>query len=362
MTELKKTPLYEKHLALGAKMAPFGGWFMPIQYNGIIEEHNWTRSSASLFDICHMGEFLIEGDAVATGLDRVVTQNLTDMKDRKCHYGFMLNASGGVLDDIIVYKLGKDKWMLVVNAATRNSDFGHIKENLKIKEALSDISDRTAKLDIQGPLSREILSKKIDKRIKELDYYTSGNFDILGEENIISRTGYTGELGYELYISNEKVAELWDRLLEDKRLKPAGLGARDTLRLEAGLPLYGQDVNSDKTPFQIGAQGFVDLEKNFIGKEAILKKKNEKQMVLSYFKADSRRSPRHDYKVLNSGKEIGVVTSGSFSPSLERGIGMGYIESSLNKIGARVILKNGKTEIPAEIVDKPFYKNGTARN
>lgn len=360
--ELKSTPLLQEHKSLGSKFGPFGGWLMPIQYAGIISEHNWTRRWASVFDICHMGEFIIHGDAAQSDLSRMVTANLDDMDCASCHYTLMLNEEGGIIDDLIVYKIEEDKWMLVVNAATTDKDLAHIKKHLSGHTKLEDLSQSLGKLDLQGPLSREILTSLIGPVISSLKYYRFGRFCVLGEENIISRTGYTGELGYELYLSAERIKDLWQLLLKDDRVAPAGLGARDTLRLEMGYSLYGQDISEDITPQEANLGGLLDFSKDFIGKEALLRKQEKgigKKLI--YFMADSRRPPRHNYKIYAGDKEIGTVTSGSFSPSLSCGIGMGYAENGYGQIGSKIILKGEKAQISATITDKPFYKNGTAK-
>lgn len=361
-TRLKTTPLLEMHKALNAKLAPFGGWLMPIQYTGIIAEHNWTRASCSLFDICHMGEFIFHGDCDKTNLQRIVTFDLAGMDCGKCHYGFMLNENGGIVDDLIVYRLEREKWMLVVNAATADNDELHIRKYLSGDFELENASSQTGKLDLQGPLSRDILINLIDSKIGGLEYYRFGLFSVLGSESIVSRTGYTGELGYELYVDTKKVGELWDILLKDDRIKPAGLGARDTLRLEIGYPLYGQDIDKDITPYEAGLMYFVDLNKNFIGKDALIKqKKNGINKKLISFILDSRRSPRHNDKIYIDNKEAGIVTSGSFSPSLSAGIGMGYISNNSSSAGLKIIIKGERGEMNATICDKPFYKKGTVK-
>lgn len=362
MDNLKATPLLDEHKNLGARLAPFGGWLMPIQYDGIIVEHNWTRAAASLFDICHMGEFIISGRPLESGLDRIVTINLEKMESGTCRYGFMLNENGGVIDDVIVYRLGSDKWMLVVNASTKDNDFAHVEHNLSQDAALEDVSDKIGKLDLQGPMTQEILRNYIGDTALELKYYSFRYFSREGGSNIISRTGYTGELGFELYVDRDKVVDLWKELLHDERIRPAGLGARDTLRLEMGYPLYGQDIDERITPLEAGFEKYLDFNKDFIGRDALIKEKTtgiEKR--LAYFLTDSRRSPRHNYKIMTDSKEIGVVTSGTFSPSLSRGIAMGYIERRYNKEGQLVVLSSGKAEINAIITDKPFYKQGSAR-
>jgi len=330
---------------------------MPISYSSIVEEHNWTRSACSLFDICHMGEFVIKGDLDKTGLSKIITVNLKDMIPGKCRYGFMLNEAGGVVDDLVVYRIDRAEWMLVVNAATTDKDQAHIKKNLLDKRCFKNISDITAKLDLQGPASGEVLKKIAGKGIGKLSYYTFGTFNILGERSIISRTGYTGELGYEIYISTDKVCDLWHIILDDKRVKPAGLGARDTLRLEMGYVLYGQDIEETTTPVEALKEKFIDFNKDFIGKAALLKqKKAGAKRNLVGFIVDSRRSPRHDYKLFSGDKKIGKVTSGSFSPSLLRGIGMGYIIPEHSKLGTEITIRNDKVEIHGQVRDIPFYK------
>ena len=358
---MKTTPLINEHLRLKAKMAPFAGWYMPIQYEGIIVEHNHTRQSASLFDICHMGEFYVKGDAALSGLDNIFSFAVANMPIGKCRYGAMLNEKGGIIDDLVVYRIAKDEWMIVVNAGTIDKDFAHLKSRLKKGTHIENRSDILAKLDLQGPLSCDILSALITD-IAKLKYYTFNHFDISGERNIISRTGYTGELGYELYVSTGKAVELWNFLLKDKRLKPAGLGARDTLRLEMAYPLYGQDVDENTTPLEANLERFINFDRDFIGKDALLRqRKSGVKRLLIAFKTDSRKSPRHGYSIIKDGRSIGIVTSGSFSPSLSCGIGLGYVESVYAKIGEDILIKNGNTEITAAICDKPFYTKGTAR-
>ncbi len=357
--ELKSTPLLEEHKKLGAQLGPFGGWLMPIQYGGIIAEHNWTRKNASLFDICHMGEFIILGTPQETGLERIVTINLKDMPQGRCRYGFMLNDKGGIIDDIVVYKIREDKFMMVVNAAKIDADESNLRKHLKDDKALENVSFGLGKLDLQGPLSCTIIESVLKQKASSLKYYTFASFDLLGEKNIISRTGYTGELGFELYLSNGKIKELWQILLRDERLKPAGLGARDTLRLEMAYPLNGQDIDDNITPFEAGLDKFIDYTKDFIGKEALLsQKKNDKCRKMVYFVADSRRAPRHNYRIYSQGIDIGYVTSGTFSPSISCGIGMGYVNENLIN-GQGIILKDQNVEISAKITDKPFYKQGT---
>lgn len=359
-SELVCTPLIDKHKELGAKLAPFGGWLMPIQYNSIIEEHNWTRMSAGLFDICHMGEFAVEADLEKSNLDNLVTVNLKVMPLGACRYGFMLNEQAGIIDDLLVYRISQSKWMIVVNAATTNGDEAHMRKYMNSATRLENISASTGKLDLQGPRARDVLNDLIGGDI-HLRYYTFGYFDLLGEKIIISRTGYTGEMGYELYMPNNKIAQLWEKLLADKRVKPIGLGARDTLRLEMGYSLYGQDIDKNTTPLEAGLGHFIDFDKEFIGKPSLVKQKQDglsRRMI--YFTALSRRSPRHNYHLFYKDEDIGSVTSGSFSPSLGVGIGMGYVGRELIP-GEEIILKETGISIPAKVVNKPIYKNGSAK-
>jgi len=360
--ELKSTPLLDEHRSLGAKLAPFGGWLMPIQYTGIIAEHNWCRTQACLFDICHMGEFMIHGDPKDIGIENIITADLGSMALGACHYGFMLDKSGCIIDDVIMYRIKIDEWMLVVNAATTPGDEAHLRANLRPGTKFENVSSKLGKLDLQGPLSRDVCKKIAGDGIEKLDYYTFGYFSVLGENIIISRTGYTGELGYELYMPNAKIPQLWKKLLQDERVKPAGLGARDTLRLEVGYPLYGQDISKTVTPLEAGFGSFVHMEKEFIGKSALIKKKDDGiEKKMTYFVTPSRRAPRHNYRIYVEGKDAGVVTSGSFSPSLGCGIGMGYIETQYNRIGRSITIKEGGIEIDATITGRPFYKKGTAK-
>ncbi|MDD5503904.1 MAG: glycine cleavage system aminomethyltransferase GcvT [Candidatus Omnitrophica bacterium] len=360
--QLKYTPLLSNHKQLSARLGPFGGWMMPIQYKGIIAEHNWTRQSASLFDICHMGEFLIRGTARDMEKDLCFTSNLALMPVGGCRYGFILNESGGIIDDLVAYRMGEDEWMFVVNAATKDNDLAYLRQKLPPDISIEDISDKTAKLDIQGPLSSEIMKALAGDGINALGYYKHGRFELIGCNAVISRTGYTGELGFEIYADSRFAQQLWQAILADERVRPAGLGARDTLRLEMCYPLYGQDIDESTTPLEAGFEVFLDLKKDFIGKPALLKQRCDGlQKRLIVFTMGTRQSPRHGDKIYIEEKEAGYVTSGSFAPSLGIGVGMGYVENGYDWIGARVLIKNERFELPARITDKPFYRKGTLR-
>ncbi len=265
-TPLYRTPLFDVHVSLGGKMVPFAGWEMALQYpDGILNEHAANRKGCSIFDCSHMGEFLIDGDPVGTGLDRIVTQAIVDQPVGTCRYGMALNEAGGTIDDLIVYRLAQEKWMVVVNASNIEKDAAHFRKHLTPQAKFMDISLQTAKLDIQGPLSREVLQGFIPG-IEKLDHYTFAVFNVLGEDVIVSRTGYTGELGYEIYYPWEKAVKLWNAVLADKRVRPTGLGVRDVLRIEVCYPLYGHELSEEITPLEAGLKRFVDMKKVFIGK------------------------------------------------------------------------------------------------
>ncbi len=359
---LKQTPLYEEHLALKAKMIPFGGWDMPLQYEGILKEYQETRQSVSVFDTSHMGEFIIEGDVQKTGMDRILIQPLKDMPIKSCRYGAMLNSEGGVMDDLIVYRLATEKWMIVVNGATMEKDANHFLKNLTDQAVFTNISFQTGKLDVQGPQSRKILSSLIEE-IEKLDYYTFDEFILLGEKVIISRTGYTGELGYEIYFPWERLRELWKEILK-KKIKPAGLGARDALRIEMGYSLYGHELDESILALESGLKKFIDWQKDFIGKAALLKAEGQglKRRIVCFI-GENRRTPRQNYKIFSpQDEEIGVVTSGTFSPNLERGIGLGFITHEFAKAGQMVSVGDEKNKFKVRIMSRSIYKNGSLRS
>jgi aminomethyltransferase len=361
MEQLQQTPLCGRHRDLKALMAPFGGWDMPIQYEGIIAEHGWCRNKAALFDICHMGEFLFEGDFEAGGLEDVFTFSVKSIPVGRSRYGFLLNEQGGVIDDLIVFRLGEEKAMIVVNAATIAKDFAAIKSRLR-GGSFTDISTATGKLDVQGPLARQVLVAAFGERIAAIPYFTFITMDILGVEAIVSRTGYTGELGYEIFIPSAKVTELWDLLLKDERVKPAGLGARDVLRLEVGYSLYGSDIDETITPLEAGLEGFVNFHKSFVGKEALLRQKEQglsRSKVA--FEVAGRRSPRHHYEICFSGENVGAVTSGVFSPMLGQGIGIGFVTPEVAAIGAPLTIRHERVTMEATICELPFYLGGSLR-
>ena len=358
--KLQKTPLYDEHLALKARMVAFGGWKMPVQYEGIIKEHGHTRNAVSIFDISHMGEFIIEGDYAESGLDAIVTMPLVDLPVGSCRYGCILNEQGGVIDDLIVFRTEERKWFIVVNGSTTQKDKAHFQKYLKKETVFKDVSLQTGKIDIQGPLSINVLSSFVAD-VEKLDYYTCDHFDLLGERVLISRTGYTGELGYEIYFPWNKTKDLWRELIKHDNVRPAGLGARDILRVEMGYSLYGHELGEDISPLESGLNRFISFEKDFIGKSALLKQKEEgpKKKIVGISSAN-RRAPRQDQKIyLTSGEEIGVMTSGTFSPSLNKGIGLGFVAAQHANQDTAVLFGDLKSKSAGTISSRAFYKGGS---
>jgi len=357
LESLATTPLTEWHRENGAKMAPFAGFDMPVQYKGIIAEHKHTRSKAGIFDICHMGEFKLSGAGAKDGLNKVVSHDLETLAPGKCRYGFLLNESGGINDDLIIYCTAEDEYMLVVNGACRQKDFDHIRANLPETLVLTDVSDETAKIDVQGPESLEVLNELLGSNWNHLKYFNFEETDIAGFPMIVSRTGYTGELGYELYLPSANALEIWEKLATDERVEPIGLGARDTLRLEIGYPLYGQDLDEDHTPKEAGAGFFLKKESEYIGKSGLADVK-ESLIALSI---DGRRTARHyDEVLLPNGEKTGIITSGSFAPSLGHCIALAYVRAQ-DADGNEFIVKTARAELKAKKVALPFFKDGTAR-
>lgn len=363
MSEDKKTQLYEEHIKLKAKMVPFGGWEMPIQYEGIIAETEQCRNSVSVFDTCHMGEFRFKGSIKDSGIESAVSFAIEKVPVGRCKYGLLMNSAGGVVDDLIVYRVAEDELMIVVNAATCGNDFNYMGSFLKSGCEFENVSDKTAKIDIQGPLSKDVMKKFFKGAdFDSMKYFSFIYADFEGEKLLISRTGYTGELGYEIYSSSGKAAAIWNMLLSDERVKAAGLGARDILRLEIGLSLYGHELNEQISPVEAGLSYFVDFDKTFVASD-ILKEQRDKGTAKSKiaFMADSRRSPRQGFEIYAGDRLIGGVSSGVFSPMLTKGIGLGFVDSAFAKEGQDIRIVSGRTEIDAKVCGLPFYKEGTAR-
>ena len=361
--EALKTPLFDKHKALGARMVSFGGWDMPVQYSeGIIAEHVHTRTKVSLFDICHMGEIRIKGEGASDAMDRIFPRAVAAQKVGVCRYNFLLTEKGTVIDDLIIYKMDEDELFVVVNAATKDGDLAELKELLPDTLEISDESDATAKLDLQGPLSADVLAGLGIPKEELPGYYKWIKTEIGGVPMLLSRTGYTGELGFELYFDAKFAEKIWDLLLEQPDVKPAGLGARDTLRLEMGYPLYGHEMDTETTPLEAGFGGMIKLDsgRNFRGADALRNIPPAKKLVGIVL--DGRRAAREGAEITIDGKVVGKVTSGAFSPTLGKAVAMGYLDAAVSvEEGAELELAAGRSVIPGKITSMPFCKETSLR-
>lgn len=358
---LKRTPLYDTHLKLGARIVEFGGWEMPVQYTSILEEHRAVRQRAGLFDICHMGEIEVRGEEALPFLRRVLTNDPALLSLGQAQYSLLCNREGGVLDDLIVYRTGEKRYLLVVNAANSDKDYRWLKDHRQEGMTVENLSDRTGLLALQGPRAEAILQKLTEIALPTLAYYHCAEGRVAGLEALVARTGYTGEDGFEIVVSSEHAVELWEALMEAGReegLSPVGLGARDTLRLEAAMPLYGHELDETTNPLEAGLGRFVNWDKgDFIGREALLRVKEEGvRRKLIGFEMVGRGIPRSDYQIAHQGQVVGRVTSGSYAPTLEAAIGMGYVPPKLARPGTEIeVLIRGRP-VRAEVVRRPFYR------
>lgn len=360
----KRTPFYEKHKELHAKLVDFAGFEMPIQYAGIRQEHQAVRERAGLFDVSHMGEFFVTGPEALNLLNKVMVSDLSKLEPGKAKYTAMCYEDGGIIDDLLVYMLAEEEYMLVVNAANRSKDFEWIATHNTMNAGLEDRSDTYALLAIQGPESVQILQKLTDLDLSEISFYNFATGTVAGQEMIVSATGYTGEKGFELYIDHSKADPLivWDRLMEAGResgLEAAGLGARDTLRLEMGYVLYGNDISKDTTPVEAKMSWLIDWhKKHFIGKE-VLKEQKEVgtgRKLVGFVVEEARSVPRAGYVITDDqDAEIGVVTSGTQSISIGKGIGMGYILNDNVSQNGKIYINIRKKKAEAVLVKTPFY-------
>lgn len=358
--ECRKTALYERHKKLDARMTSFGGFWMPAQYGGILSEHLAARSAAGVFDTCHMGEFRLAGRGALAALELLVSCDLASVSPGQCRYGLMCNPGGGVIDDLVVYRLSEREFMVVVNAATLKGDYEWIAAHLPDDCEVSDISEETAKIDLQGPKSPRIVQKIMDRQIDGLKYYEFGKNSFNGRPVLLSRTGYTGEVGFEAYGDPETVCLLWDLFLEEGAV-PCGLGARNTLRLEMGYPLYGHEWSSSRNAAQSGMKRHISEAKRFIGCEALRNGRDPEERLVC-MAIEGRRAARDGCRILSdNGRTIGSVTSGSFAPSLGHAIAMGYVESSYSKAGTGIVAETPE-KLKGHLTAPPFYRGGTARD
>ncbi|MBN2565759.1 MAG: glycine cleavage system aminomethyltransferase GcvT [Candidatus Eisenbacteria bacterium] len=361
-TQLRRTALYEQHVALGARIVSFAGWAMPVMYGGIVGEHRRVRSTAGVFDVSHMGEFIVKGPDAAAELDRLTTNRVSAITEGRVQYTAMCYENGGFVDDLLIYRM-PDAYMLVVNAANRDKDLEWVRGHVSGNVTVADVSDETALIALQGPVSEGVLSRVVMGDISVLPYYHWMKASVAGCDTTLSRTGYTGEDGFEVYCDPDDAPTIWDAILEagaPEHVEPVGLGARDTLRLEMGYSLYGSEMGPDRTPPEAGLMWVTKLGKgDFIGREAIVRKIDagiDERIV--GFELSGRGVPRSGHPVVSDGEQVGHVTSGTFSPSLERGIGLAYVRTDIYDTLSVDI--RGKL-VEGRIVDLPFYKDGSVR-
>jgi len=357
---LKRTPLYEAHRAAGAKLIEFGGWEMPVQYTGILEEHKAVRSAVGLFDISHMGEIEIKGPRALEVVQRLTTNDAAKLAVNQVQYAALCYPHGGIVDDLTVYRLGPEHFFFCVNAANIEKDSQWILQHAQGQAEISNISAQVAQLAVQGPHAQATLQAICDTQLDALPYYWAAHGYVQGVEALISRTGYTGEDGFELYCPASQGPELWTALLQAGQphgIKPIGLGARDTLRLEMAYALYGNDITAETTPLQAGLGWIVKLQKGeFIGREALLQERaTGVQRKLMGFELIDRGVARSHYGILAEGQRVGEVTSGTMSPSLNKAIGLGYIRAEYAKVGTEISIDIRGKLAQARVTRTPFY-------
>jgi len=359
---MKNTALTHIHEALGAKIVPFAGYNMPVQYEGINIEHESVRNGVGVFDVSHMGEFLITGPNALALIQKVCSNDAAKLFDGKAQYSCLPNNDGGIVDDLIIYRLNGEKFVLVVNASNIQKDWDWITAHNDVGAEMKDLSEDFSLLAIQGPKAAQAMQGLTSVDLENMKYYTFEVADFAGIEHvIISATGYTGSGGFEVYCKNTDVEQVWNKVMEAGAaygIKPIGLAARDTLRLEMGFCLYGNDINDSTSPIEAGLSWITKFTKEFTNSENLKKQKDhgpERKLVA--FELDERGIPRHDYDIVDgNGKKIGIVTSGTMSPSLKKGIGMGYVPSVFSEIGSKIYIQVRKNAIPATVVKLPFYK------
>lgn len=361
-TELKNVALVDTHTKLGAKMVPFAGYLMPVSYTGLNEEHATVRTAAGVFDVSHMGEFILKGENALDLIQRVTSNDAAVLEDGKIQYSCLPNDKGGIVDDLLVYRIDAKTYMLVVNASNIEKDWNWIqKYNTKNVEMIN-ISDKTSLLAVQGPKAILALQKLTDVNLSEIPYYTFKKGKFNGVDNvIISNTGYTGAGGFEIYFENEVAEKMWDAIFKagaEYGIKPIGLGARDTLRLEMGFCLYGNDIDDTTSPIEAGLGWITKFTKDFTNKAAIAEQKEKGvSRKLVGFEMIERGIPRHDYQIADaSGKVIGKVTSGTQSPSLNKAIGLGYVPTALSKADSEIFIIIRDKPVKAKVVKIPFFK------
>ncbi len=359
---MKDTALTKTHEALGAKMVSFAGFNMPVQYEGVNIEHETVRNAVGVFDVSHMGEFLIEGEHALALIQKVTSNDASKLTIGKAQYSCLPNNDGGIVDDLIVYRIKEETFLLVVNASNIEKDWNWIVSKNDVGATMRNLSDDYSLLAIQGPKAIEAMQSLTSHDLAAINFYNFVVGDFAGIEHvIISATGYTGSGGFEIYCKNSEVKQIWDKVFEAGNnfgIKPIGLAARDTLRLEMGYCLYGNDISDITSPIEAGLGWITKFTKNFTNSETLKKQKEQgTQRKLIAFELDERGIPRHDYNIVDgNGNKIGIVTSGTMSPSLGKGIGLGYVPTIFTEVGSKIYVQIRKNAIPATVVKLPFYK------
>lgn len=359
---MKKTALSHVHESLGAKMVPFAGYSMPVSYEGVNAEHQTVRESVGVFDVSHMGEFLIEGPEALALIQRVTSNDASKLVDGQAQYSCLPNDKGGIVDDLIVYRLNAEKWLLVVNASNIDKDWEWISSHNSMGASMRNLSEDYSLLAIQGPKAAKAMQPLTSVDLEAIKFYTFEVADFAGIEYvIISATGYTGSGGFEIYCKNSEVEQVWNKVMEagaEYGIKPIGLAARDTLRLEMGYCLYGNDIDDGTSPLEAGLGWITKFTKDFVNSENLAAEKAAGPANrLVGFEMQEKAIPRKDYPILDSdGNQVGRVTSGTMSPSLGKGVGMGYVPSDLKAPGTEIHIQIRKKTVPATIVKLPFYK------
>jgi aminomethyltransferase len=362
ITEIKKVTLNDLHTALGAKMVPFAGFNMPVRYSSDIEEHNTVRNGVGVFDVSHMGEFVLKGAGALALIQKVTSNDASKLFDGKVQYSCLPNDKGGIVDDLLVYKISDLEYFLVVNAGNIEKDWNWISKHNTEGVSMENISDRTSLFAVQGPLAAKALQKLTSVDLASMEYYTFKIGDFAGVKNVlISATGYTGAGGFEIYVENKYALEVWNKIFEagkEFNIKPIGLGARDTLRLEMGFCLYGNDIDDTTSPLEAGLGWITKFTKDFTNSKSLLAQKEKgvsKKLV--GFEMIDRGIPRGHYEIADgAGEVIGSVTSGTQSPSLGKGIGMGYVKTGASKAGTEIFIRIREKALKARIVSLPIFK------
>lgn len=360
---MKTVPLHQLHMRLGAKMVPFAGFEMPVRYSSDLDEHHTVRNAVGVFDVSHMGEFSIKGPGALALVQKVTSNDATALYDGKVQYGYLPNATGGVVDDLLVYRIAEDDYFLVVNASNIEKDWNWIQSHNTEGVAMENLSDSLCLLAVQGPNATATLQKLTDVDLASMEYYTFKIGEMAGiKDIIISATGYTGAGGFEIYVKNEHAEKMWNAIFEagaELGIKPVGLGARDTLRLEKAFCLYGNDIDDDTSPLEAGLGWVTKFTKDFINSEALKAQKDAglKRKLIGFEMID-RGIPRGHYELCDAeGNKLGEVTSGTQSPTLQKGIGLGYVPSEFSKAGTEIFVKVRDRLLKAQIVKTPFVKN-----